>query len=66
MHKEELDQELIKIANRCFVTLVGRQDLESRNNDSEDFYDVAIWELKAALLAAYELGRRKSRIQGAE
>ena len=31
--------------------------LATRNNDSADFYDIAVWSIKAALEAAYEAGR---------
>ncbi len=30
--------------------------LETRNSDSLDFHDVAVWSVKAALEAAYRLG----------
>lgn len=30
--------------------------LDTRNRDSLDFYDVAVWSLKAALEAAYRAG----------
>ena len=32
------------------------ETLETRNNDSLDFHDMAIWSVKAALEAAYEAG----------
>ena len=36
--------------------------LESRNNDSDDFYEVAVWCIKAALQEAYEAGLNASAI----
>ena len=57
MSKKNLDKELTRIANENFVTLEKREDLERQYGDEFDFFDVAVWELKAALLAAYELGR---------
>ena len=36
--------------------------LETRNSDSEDFYEVAVWCIKAALLEAYEAGQNASAI----
>lgn len=30
--------------------------LETRNSDSRDFHDVAVWSVRAALLAAYQAG----------
>jgi len=32
--------------------------LEARNMDAFDFHEVAVWELKAALKAAYQAGQR--------
>ena len=58
MSKKNLDQELTRIANEHFVTLETRKDLERHYSNELDFHDVAVWELKAALLAAYELGRK--------
>ena len=57
MSKKELEQELTRIANENFETLEKRKDLERHYSDALDFHDVAVWELKAALLAAYELGK---------
>ena len=34
------------------------ETLETRNGDSLDFHDVAVWSIKAALEAAYEAGRQ--------
>ena len=58
MSKKNLEQALTRIANENFVSLENRKDLEQHYSDSLDFHDVAVWELKKALLAAYELGRK--------
>ena len=55
---KDLLQELTKIAEKNIYTLRGRGDLESRNTDWQDFSTIAVWELKDALLEAYELGRK--------
>ena len=34
------------------------ETLETRNSDSLDFHDRAVWSIKAALEAAYEAGRQ--------
>ena len=34
------------------------ETLETRNSDSLDFHDMAVWSIKAALEAAYEAGRQ--------
>ena len=35
---------------------LGIQSLETRNSDSLDFHDVAVWSLREALAAAYKAG----------
>lgn len=35
---------------------LSRETLETRNSDSMDFSDQAVWSIKAALQEAYELG----------
>ena len=35
--------------------------MERHYNDEEDFLDIAVWELKTVLEAAYELGRKSGR-----
>ena len=60
MTKEELLQELTKIAEKHHWIIRGRGDLESRNSDSEDFFETSVWNLKDALLEAYELGRAEA------
>lgn len=49
-------QTLTQIAKKelCLETL------ETRNNDSQDFHDLAVWEIKAALDAAYKAGQQSA------
>lgn len=37
------------------------ETLETRNSDSLDFHDVAVWGVKAALEAAYEAGKAAAK-----
>ncbi|MDD3182656.1 MAG: hypothetical protein PHD48_07640 [Alphaproteobacteria bacterium] len=37
------------------------ETLETRNSDSLDFHDVSAWQLRKALLCAFEAGRQASR-----
>lgn len=60
MRIDELEKELTKIAEKNIYTLRGRGDLESRSIDWQDFCQTAVWELKDALLEAYELGRKST------
>lgn len=46
---EEIAQKILKI-----------ETLETRMSDSLDFYDCAVWNIKAALEAAYQAGANKS------
>lgn len=47
-----MDEIIKKLAQR-----LGFTDLETRRSDRHDFRSVAVWELKAVLIAAYEAGQ---------
>ncbi len=50
--EESLDQQLQQIAlDHLFV-----ETLETRNSDRLDFYEVSVWGIKSALIAAYQAG----------
>ena len=36
----------------------NRSDLEHHFIDEEDFFEISVWGLKDALVAAYELGKK--------
>ena len=40
---------------------LGLETLETRNSDSLDFHDTAVWCVKDALQRAYEAGRASAR-----
>ncbi len=48
------DALILEIAKRRFFL----ETLETRNSDSLDFQDVAVWAIRDALEEAYEAGRR--------
>lgn len=50
--KQSIDQLLTEIAKKH----LSLETLETRNRDSLDFHDVAVWSLKEALQEAYEAG----------
>lgn len=52
------DKLIAEIAQRHLLI----DTLETRNNDSEDFYEVAVWCIKAALQEAFEAGLNASAI----
>lgn len=52
-----VDDKILAIAKKHFDSIKKRGDLKSRCNDSEDFVDLAVWNIEAALLEAYEAGK---------
>jgi len=54
--KDQVLSQLVSVAQKNFLELENRSDLETRNSDSEDFFTTSIWNLKAALVDAYKLG----------
>tara|TARA_B100001778_G_C18595074_1_gene634255 strand:- start:603 stop:779 length:177 start_codon:yes stop_codon:yes gene_type:complete len=48
--QQNIDQLLTEIAKKD----LNLETLETRNSDSLDFHDVAVWSLKEALQEAYE------------
>jgi len=48
------DALLMEIAERHLFL----ETLETRNSDSLDFHDTAVWAIRSALEAAFEAGRR--------
>lgn len=49
-----MDNTLLEIANQH----LGLETLETANNDGLDFHDLAVWNIKAALEAAYKAGQK--------
>ena len=56
MTKTEI-KKLIEIAKKNRLIPDDREDLKAKNSDSLDFTDCAVWNLEAALIEAYELGK---------
>ena len=55
--QQNIDQLLTEIAKKH----LSLETLETRNSDSLDFHDVAVWSLKKALQEAYEAGFNAKR-----
>ena len=53
-----IDKKLFDIAAKHLITVQERGDLEARHCDSEDFIEVSVWGLEAAIKDAYEAGRK--------
>ena len=51
------ERALFEIAKQNIVGLENRENLDAKYSDDLDFLDVSVWCLKAALIAAYELGK---------
>ena len=51
-------QQILEIAKQHMVAVDVRGHLEELHNDSDDFIEVPVRGLEAALLAAYELGKK--------
>ena len=49
-----------KIIEELALKHLRIETLETRMSDSLDFYDCAVWNIKAALEAAYQAGANKS------
>ena len=43
------------------TTILGLETLETRNSDSLDFHNVAVWKIAEALNAAFEAGQRSAK-----
>ncbi|MCM1506964.1 MAG: hypothetical protein NC177_07500 [Ruminococcus flavefaciens] len=54
------DEIIMKIATECIIAVEHRGDLETRMCDDDDFFEIAVWELKKALTEAYEAGKNNS------
>ena len=55
--QQKIDELLTDIAKKH----LDIETLETRNSDSLDFHDVAIWCIKDALKSAYEAGLSEKR-----
>jgi hypothetical protein len=51
------DQAILKIAQR----VLKLETLDTRRSDSLDFSDQAVWQIRAALEAAYDAGYRAAQ-----
>ena len=55
---EGIDKKVYEIAAKHLITVQERGDLAAHHSDSEDFIEVSVWGLEAALKDAYEAGRK--------
>ena len=62
--KQPTPEQLLDIARAHFSN--NMTTLKARNSDGLDFYNVAVWNIEAALTAAYELGAREATEQTQE
>ncbi len=52
---------MLKTLERIAAKYFSIETLETRNRDGLDFHDVAVWDVKAALEAAYQAGLHAGR-----
>lgn len=57
---KDTEKLLEKIAAEHLVGAQERGDLQTRHS-GDDFFEVAVWELRAALKAAYDAGMKAGR-----
>ena len=50
---DQRQQTITRIAQ----AMMGIETLETRLSDDQDFHDLAVWQIKAALEAAYQAGK---------
>ena len=55
---ESIDKKVYEIAAKHLIAVEERGGLEARHSDGEDFIEVSVWSLEAALKEAYEAGRK--------
>ncbi len=55
---EGIDKKVYEIASKHLITVQERGDLAAHHSDREDFIEVSVWGLEAALKDAYEAGRK--------
>lgn len=54
---EEVERQLLNVAKQASFLILHRGDLETRNNDNEDFLEIPVWTIKRMLEEAYKLGK---------
>ena len=57
LYSKKTERKLLEIAMQHMPPVADRGDLKTRNSDSEDFLNVAVWGLRDALMEAYELSK---------
>ena len=53
-----IDKTIFEIAAKHMILVQERGDLQPRHRDSDDFIEVSVWGLEAALKDAYEAGQK--------
>ena len=53
----KIDEKATRECDKIAKEILGLETLETRNMDGLDFHDLAVWEIRNALHAAFEAGR---------
>ncbi|MCL5884722.1 MAG: hypothetical protein M1377_05195, partial [Deltaproteobacteria bacterium] len=56
--EDETEKANEQIIQKIAADLLSIDTLETRNSDSLDFHEVSVWGIKAALKAAFDVGRK--------
>lgn len=54
----EENPEISLLLGEIAKRYLGLPTLDTRNSDTQDFHDLAVWSIKAALAAAFEAGTK--------
>ena len=57
------DSEVGRVLTEIAQRYLQIETLETRRADDLDFHDLAVWNVRAALVAAYEAGRRAQEVK---
>jgi len=54
------NRRMMKTINQIARDVLHLETLETRKLDALDFHELGVWEIKQALIAAYEAGRQSA------
>jgi len=58
--KTQKQKNIKKIIKEIAKYKLGINSLERRWNDDDDFYELGVWEIRAALEEAYNMGKKSN------
>lgn len=58
---KQADKALETLLQQIALDHLFIETLETRKSDRMDFHEVSVWDVKSALMAAYEAGRQAAK-----